>query len=312
MYDNTIKVANKIITDKDLEEIFSKIHEELETLEKKAKLEVEQNEKYEREYQTWTLRNYSSSFKFEINFYDDTNISFDNYYNFMSIFNSRLHEIKSLYVRCGCSYFRQFVGQPDKYISQHIAMNIYEERMSIDVDLSSEDKVMDSIYDVIKQKILSAPEKYDRIISKKSSIYNKVGFAIGFIPSSIILSLLVFVPVVRQIYGVSYIGFPIACLLMSIVIGSTFCCGKLDKLYKNIIPEKKYAGYDSKTYQSIYKDDIDKYVETSEILIGKNIDNLNDRLEIKKMDEKYSKYIPTEIIILIVLSIIMIVIGKLI
>ena len=32
MYDNAIKVANKIITDKDLEEIFAKIHEELETL----------------------------------------------------------------------------------------------------------------------------------------------------------------------------------------------------------------------------------------------------------------------------------------
>lgn len=312
MYNDTIKVANKIITDKDLEEIFMKMHEEIEMCEKQAKLEIAQNERYEREYQTWTLKNYSYTFKVDVNFYDDTNISFDSYYNFMSIFNSRLHEIKNFHLRYHCSYYRQYQGQSDKYISQHITMDVYEEKMNIDVDLNSEDKIMNQIYDIIKQKVLSAPEKYDRIIRKKSSIYNKVGFAIGFIPASIILSLLVFVPVIRQIYGMSYVGFPIACLLMAFMIGTTFCGGKLDRLYKNIIPEKKYAGYDSTNYKSIYKDDIDKYVETSEILIGKNIDNLRDRTEIKNMEEKYSKYIPTEIIVLIVLSILMILLGKLI
>ena len=97
MYNETIKVANRIITDKDLEEIFIKMHEEIEMCEKQAKLEIVQNERYEREYQTWTLKNYSYTLKVDVNFYDDTNISFDNYYNFMSIFNSRLHEIKNFH-----------------------------------------------------------------------------------------------------------------------------------------------------------------------------------------------------------------------
>lgn len=310
MYNDTVKVANKIITYKDLEEIFVKIYEEIEMCEKQAKLEIVQNEKYEREYQTWTLKNYSYTFKVDVNFYDDTNISFDNYYNFMSIFNSRLHEIKNFYLRYYCYYYRQNQRQPDKYISQYIIMDVCEEKMKITVDLNSEDKIMNQVYDVIKQKVLSAPEKYDRIIRKKSSIYNKVGFAIGFIPSSIILSLLFFVPSIRQIYGISYIGFPIACVLLAFWIGNTFCGGKLDKLYKNIIPEKKYAGYDSTNHRSTYEDDIDKYIETSEILIGKNIDNLKDRTEIKNIEEKYSKYIPIEIIVLIFLSIIMILLSK--
>lgn len=310
MYGDTIKVANKIITDKDLEEIFFKMYEEMEMCQKQCKTETMQNERYERDYQNWTVKDYSGLFKVDVNFYDDTNISFDNFHNFMSIYNSRLHEIKNFHLRYHANYWRKLQGQQETYISQNINMDVYEEKMNIDVNLNSEDKIMNQIYDVIKQKILSAPEKYDRVIKKKSSITNKVGFAIGAIPAIILLTLLIFVPIIRQIYAMTYVVYPIACLLLSFVIGNTFCGGKLDRLYKNIVPEQKYAGYDSTNYKSIYKDDIDKYVETSEILIGKNIDNLKNRNEIKELEEKYSKYIPTEIIVILVLSLIVVFIGK--
>ena len=58
------------------------------------------------------------------------------------------------------------------------------------------------------------------------------------------------------------------------MIGSIVFGGKIVRLYSSIVPEKKYAGYDSTNYQSIYKDDIEKFVQTSEIIIGKNIDNI--------------------------------------
>ena len=309
MYNDTIKVANKIITDRDLEEIFQKMYEEMEMCETQHKIEVAQNERYEREYQNWTVKDYEGSFKVDVNFYDDTQISFDKYINFMSIFNTRLHEIKNFHVRYSCHYWRKPQGRQDEYVSQHINMDIYEEKMNIDVSLNSDDAIMNQVYDVIKQKVLSAPEKYDRIIRKKSSICNKIGFACGFIPASIILFLLIFVDVVRQIYAMTYVGFPIACVILSYMIGNTVFGGKMDRLYKNIVPEKKYAGYDSTNYKSIYKDDIDKYVETSEILIGKNIDNLKDRKEIKALEKKYSSYLQNEIIALIVMSVVVVLIG---
>lgn len=178
----------------------------------------------------------------------------------------RLHEVKNMWVRYHYSYWIEN-GYNSKSISQYINMNIYEHKMDIDVSLSSEDHKMDDIYQLIKEKILKAPEKYDRIIKKKSAITNKVGFALGIIPSIIICSLLVFVPTIRQIYGIL---FPIAVFM----IGNTVFIGKLTRLYSTIIPEKKYAGYDSTNHKSIYKDDIDKFVTTSEIIIGKNIDTL--------------------------------------
>lgn len=311
MYNDTIKVANKIISDSDLADIFQKMNEEILENTRICKQEVMQNEKYETEYQHWTTKNFEGTFKCTVNFYDDTNITFDNYNNFISIFNSRIHEIKEIWVRYHFSYWIQN-GRDSKLMSQGISMNIYESKMDIDVNLSSEDKKMDDIYTLIKNKILNAPEKYDRIIKKKSSITNKASFALGVIPSLVICTLLVFVPTIREVYGMTYVLYPIAVILLGFIIGGTVFGGKLDRLYSTIVPDKKYAGYDSTNYKSIYKDDIDSYVQSSEIIIGKNIDNIKNRREIAEIEKKYSKYIPTEIIVILVLSLIMILVGKLI
>ena len=48
MYNDTIKVANKIISDKDLEEIFQRMDEELKENIQLCKQEEIQNERYER------------------------------------------------------------------------------------------------------------------------------------------------------------------------------------------------------------------------------------------------------------------------
>lgn len=309
MYNDTIKVANKIISDTDLADIFQRMDEELKENQQICRQETMQNEKYEREYQHWTTKNFDGSFTCTFNFYDDTNVTIDNYPAFITIFNNRLHEVKDMWVRYNCHYWIQN-GNDQKMVSQHINMSIYEYKMNIEVNLSSDDKKMDDIYQLIKEKILHAPERYDRVIKKKSSITNKIGFALGMIPSLVICTLLVFVPAIRQIYGMTYVLFPIATIILAFMIGNTVFGGKLDRLYSTIVPEKKYAGYDSTNYKSIYKDDIEKFVETSEIIIGKNIDNIKNRKEIVELEKKYSSYIPKELIALLVLSIVMILVGK--
>lgn len=309
MYNDTIKVANKIISDTDLADIFQRMDEEIKENQQICRQETMENEKYEREYQHWTTKDFEGSFSCKYNFYDDTNINVDNYLSFITIFNNRLHEVKDMRVRYSYHYWIQN-GKELKMVSQHINMSIYEYKMDIEVNLSSEDKKMDDIYQLIKERILKSPERYDRVIKKKNSIANKIGFASGIIPSIIICTLLAFVPVIRQAYGTTYVLFPIAAVILAFMIGNTVFSGKLDRLYSSIVPEKKYAGYDSKNYKSIYKDDIEKYVETSEIIIGKNIDNIKNRKEIVELEKKYSSYIPKELIALLILSIVMILVGK--
>ncbi len=309
MYNDTIKVANKIITDKDLFEIFALMNEKLTHLKKIAQMEEMQNRMLEYNYQKWTFNDNGSGLSFDVNFTDDTNVRFDNYNNFLSIFNNRLHEIKSIWVRFHLSYSVSSPYQKREWYNQHINMNIYETKADIDVSLSSEDKKIDDVYELIKNKVLNAPPKYDTVIKKKSSINTVVGLAIGFIPALIITTLLLFIPTVRHIFAAGYVLYPICCLVLAFFIGGMVGSAKLDYLYKSISPEQKYAGYDSTNYKSIYKDDIDSYVQSSEILIGKNVNNLKCREDIMNYYTKYKTYIPYEIGVMILLSIITLFLG---
>lgn len=308
MYNDTIKVANKIISVNDLMDIFSAMQEKILYYKRISTTEEMQNRLLEYNYQKWSFKDNGSSISFTVNFYDDTSIKFDNYDNFMSVLNTRVDEIKDLYVQFSLCYDVRNEFQRG-YYNQHISMWIYEDKMSIDVSLNSEDKKIDDVYELIKQKILNAPPKYDEIIKKKSSINFKVGLAIGLIPSLIISTMLLLIPIVRMVFASTYVLYPIITFIIAIFIGTTIGNSKLSKLYKQIQPEQKYAYYDSSKGKSVYKDDIDKYVGTSEILIGKNVDNLQCRNQIMEMNNKYKKYLLPEFGILLLLSIIVLFLG---
>ena len=310
MYNDTIKVANKIIVDKDLMDIFQKMYESIKENEKICEKETRENEKYELEFQHWTTKDFEGNIKGTFNFYDDTTITVDNYKNFITIFNNRLHEVKDVTVRLYCSYWIKD-GVKQDMISQYINMYIQENKMDIEVSLSSKDKRLDNIYKLIKDKIIKAPTRYNRIIRKRKAIISKIEFSLGVIPSLIICTLLVFIPSIRESYALTYVLFPVVVLLLAFIIGNVIFGGKLNNLYSNLIPEKKYEGYDLKNNMSIYKDDVDQFIKTSEIIIGKNIYNIRKRREISRLEKKYSEYIPYEIVALVVLSIIVVLIGKL-
>lgn len=309
MYNDTIKVANKIISYNDLFEIFSKMQEKLVQFKKINDAEEMKNRMLDYKYQNWTFKDNGSKLTFDVNFTDDTSVKFDNYNNFISIFNSRLDEIKYIYVYYSISYTTEREGQRSEYYNQHISMTIREDKMDIDVSLSSNDDKINDIYELIKSKVLNAPPKYDKVIQKKSSINTIVSLAIGFIPALIITTLLLFVSTIRQIYAMGYVVYPIASVILAFAIGGTIGSSKLDRWYKSINPEQKYAGYDSTNYKSIYKDDIDSYVKSSEILIGKNANNLDCRKNILDYYEKYKKYIPYEIGAMLLMSVIVLFLG---
>lgn len=149
-----------------------------------------------------------------------------------------------------------------------------------------------------------APERYDDVVRNKSSISWGVANAIAFIPSIIFFTLLLLIPSLRMIMSNSFVLFPICSIMLTFFLSGTFSGMKLDDLYKNIVPDKKYV-----SYEKGYKDDIDKYLQDSEILIGKNVHNMDNRREIMRIYNKYKKYIPYEIIVLVVMSILVIMIG---
>lgn len=311
MYDTTIKAENKIITAEDLADIFQLMGEKLRSYLRTYEREKQMNSMLDYQYQNFTFKDIGSYMKVNIDFYDNTSITFDNYDSFIGIYHNRLEEIKRMYVTYYLSYevVTPYPNKTSTYYSNRIYMTITENKLDIDLNLNSADNKVNDIYEMIKNKVLNAPSKYDNIIKNKSKISTSVTLGAGLIPAIIISTLLLLVPTLNTIFFKGFVIYPICVFFITFVIGGMISSSKLDDLYDQIIPDKKYAGYDADKHRSVYKDDIDSFVNSSEILIGKKIYNLDKRNKIQKIYDNYKKRIPKELLMVLIISVIVIIIG---
>ena len=203
-------------------------------------------------------------------------------------------------------------GQQSISYRQYITLDISNKKMDISVELNSDDPKFDNVYNKIKEKVLTAPEKYDDVMRNKSKIVNAVTVATGMIPAIIITSIFLFVPTLNKILIKGIVVYPLVVVFLMYMIGSIIANSKLDKYYDTISPDKKYAGYDTTNHRSIYKDDMDSYINTSDILIGDKVNNLVYREKIREIYNKYKNSVMPMILILAGISVVVAVVGLLI
>lgn len=312
MYYDTIKCENKIITSEALMEIIQTMNETLKKYERIGDQEKLQNQMLETKYQAYTYKYGTSKLTFDVNFNDNTDIHIDRYEAFSGIYYSRLTEIKSINVHMYTFYDTKKEGEQSTSYSQSITMYVTNKKMDISINLKSEDPKFDNVYNKIKEKILTAPEKYDETIKNKSKIMNTVAIATGTIPAIIITSIFLFVPEINKVFLKGIVVYPLVVAFLMYFIGSIIANAKLDKYYDPIMPDKKYAGYDTTNHKSVYKDDVDQYVNTSDILIGTKVNNLTYREKINEIYDKYKSRVLPMILAITGISIIVLVVGLLI
>lgn len=312
MYYDTIKCENKIISSEALMEIFQTMNDTLKKYERISEQEKMQNQMLERKYQKFTYDYTISKLSFQINFTDNTNISIDKFETFSGIFYSRISEIKNIYVRMSSLYDTKEEEQQAKSYRQYITLDISNKKMNISVELDSDDPKFDNVYNKIKEKVLMAPEKYDDVMRNKSKIVNAVTVATGMIPAIIITSIFLFIPTLNKVFLKGIVVYPLVVVFLMYMIGSIIANSKLDKYYDTISPDKKYAGYDTTNHKSIYKDDMDSYLNTSDILIGSKVNNLVYREKIREIYNKYKNSVLPMILVLAGVSVVVAIVGLLI
>ena len=91
MYNEKLNVENKIITSNDLINIFNKMNEVIVKYQKIAQYDEMKNKNIDFREQVWEARYLNKNFKFTVKFYDNTEITFDDYNNFLGIFNKRIN-----------------------------------------------------------------------------------------------------------------------------------------------------------------------------------------------------------------------------
>ncbi|MBP5656414.1 hypothetical protein J6X15_02410 [Candidatus Saccharibacteria bacterium] len=292
MSEMIVNSNNKIITRDVLLEIFEAMHNELETLKKAAADEKAKNEPLKTEYQKWTLRYFDGNLRFSIYFLDNHNVSYDDYHTFITLFKNQSFSIERIYVNYTVSYNKP--GENNTYgehMHNSLRLTIDEDKVEVTADLASGDHYLEDIYNMILQKISSAPPKFDRIIKAKELISFKIGLPIGLILGAVVTGATLFVPQLREFYHKMFFLFPILELLLGIVISIFIGAMRTSSDYAKLIP-KKYGGYDSNTKSSYYNDDLKKLTETSEVLIGNKSNNLTIRNQIAAAEKRAIKQIP--------------------
>lgn len=307
-FTETIKAENKIINSDDILNIIKKMDDSIKKYKFIYQKEEELNKSFDFNEKEYTFKDSDSKLKFDIDFHDNTSITTDNLDEFYYVYENRLGEIKSLTVSYLLHYYIE-KPKPNKvseYISQNIYLYIKEDKLSVDVKMDSKDDKLSVLYNDFKQIILSAPTKYDSVIKNRTGISLVCGLAIGLIPSMLITLILYFMTEpVKILFGQSLVVYPLLNIVGALVIGETISFLILDRLYSNIKPSQKYAGY--KDGQSVHVDDVEEYVNKSEVLIGKNVNNMKDRESIKSLYSKCKKLLLINLAILAILSIIVVV-----
>lgn len=287
----TVNAHNKIIDRDLLLEIIEAMHDELEKCSQIAKEEEAKNEPLQLQYQKWTLRYFKGSLRFSVFFKDNHDVTYDDYHTFLSVFKSRAFSIRHLIIDYTLSY-----NKPDEkngygeHMYNSINISATEDDFRVSSHMASGDKYMQEVYDLITQKIASAPPKYDHIIKAKELISLKIGFAMGLIPAIVVVTASAFIPQLHEFYNKFFFLFPALILLLALAFGFFLGSMKTSANYAKLVP-KKYGGWDSNTHSSYYTDDLKKLTETSDILIGDKADHMLIRKKIAEDEKRFSKLI---------------------
>jgi len=301
---DSMEVSNKIITSAVLEEIFEAMNDKLESQMRISREEERKNMTLDYSYQSYRFIDGGSSFTFTVYFYDDTSIKYDNYLNFITMFRNRIDEIKSIYLKLKLDYKSRNQGSSIEHHNQTIGMDIHDYKARMEFKFESSNPLLQDVYELIKNKIQESPVKYDDLIKNKSTITSIIALSKGFIPACILILIFFFVvPSIRPLITETYIVFPIAVIMLTFMLGNTLFSASIKELYKTISPKLEYAGYSNRS-GSKYKENIEEYTNRSEILIGKNTDNLKLRQTIQEKYDAQLKLIPYELGTLLILSIV--------
>ena len=313
IFTETIKAENKIIDSKDILDVIKKMDESIQKYKYIYKKEEEYNKNMDFNEKEYTFKDCNSELKFDINFHDNTEVHTNNLDEFYYTYENRLSEIKYVSIAYLLHYqiVHNYPEKVDDWISQNIYIYVYENKLSIDVKMDSKDDKLSGLYQDIKQVILNAPVKYDSVIKNKLGISLVCGLGIGLIPSMILTTILNFASEeINLLFATSYILYPLLTIIIGLFIGEGISFLILGKLYENIKPNQKYAGYNENG--SVYKDDVEDYVNKSEVLIGKNVNNMKDRESIKNIYNKCKKLMLINLGIIAIMSVIIVIIYNIV
>ena len=263
-----IDVANYI---EDYKERYDKIFQDEEN-KNKGKSFGEKNYDYENGY---------TRLEYTIEFHNGKRITESDYNWFVgNLNNTRI--IKEICISLSIAYNSKSNGSKYNDIRNSIHANVefrdcgmklkYSD-VTINIDTTNQENEAHNIYSTIMNTLEDNPDRYDKTIKSRKIRIQSFTISVGIILSYILYVVLLINK--NKLPGdiLNYLSNKYVLIFgqwfVAILLGNAFSYWYILTVYKPLLPETKYAGYDRSTYKSKYKDDIDDYVEHSEVHFGK-------------------------------------------
>lgn len=200
----------------------------------------------------------------------------------------------------------------DKYNSINVSVDLRDARMDlkysdvyVDVQTTNQEKEANNIYSTIMNTLEDNEDRLNKTIKHRKVRMQSLCISVGIILSYILYIVLRInadkFPTQIATYLTNKYIIVFGQWFVAIILGNALSYWYILSVYRPLLPEAKYAGYNSSTHKSVYKDDIDDYLEHSEVHFGKFWDAERRRNTIEKIYKITSKIILVQLLISVIL-----------
>lgn len=200
----------------------------------------------------------------------------------------------------------------DQYNSINVTVDFRDARMDlrysdvyIDVQTTNQEREANNIYSTVMNILEDNDDRYNKTIKNRKIRMQSFCISVGIVLSYILYFVLRMNIDKLDPFMAQYLDNKTVLLVgqwfVAILLGNVFSYWYILSIYRPLIPDSKYAGYNSSTYKSKYTDDIDNYLEHCEVHFGKFWDAENRRNKIEKIYKITSKIVLVQLLISVLL-----------
>ena len=304
------KVVNKQIPLRTIIEIANYLEEYKGKYDKKFQIEENKNQNIPFGEKNYEFENGSTTLNYTIEFKNGKSIKESDYNWFLENLNEP-SSIKTISIDLYISFYTKVQGGKinDIYNKVNISLYFREFDTTIDVETTQQENEAHNVYSEVMNILENNEDRYNKTMK-----YRKIRTQCFTITVGIILSYILYLvlrininklPTVIAEYMNNKFVIVFGQWLVAVLLGNILSDWYISSIYRPLLPEKKYAGYNSSTYKSIYKDDVDDFVEHSEIHFGKYWDAEKRRTRIEKIYKVTRVVVFVQLIISIILFLIL-------
>jgi len=303
------KVLNKKIKIKsiiDIANYFDDYKNRYDNIFEQEKIKNQNLEYSDRKYE---YENGSTELRYTIKLRNGKNMTETDYNWFLGQLG-RPQDIEEVYLELRVSYYNSDYNRINVTVDfRDAGMNLKYSEVYIDVQTTNQEREANNIYSTVMNMLENNEDRYNKTIKSKNARIQSFCISIGIVLSYILWLVLNMnmdkIPVeIATILTNKYLII-FGQWFVAILLGNLFVNWYILSIYRPLLPDTKYAGYNSSTYKSVYKDDIDDYIEHCEVHIGKYWDAEKRRNKIEMIYKITSKVVLVQLLISIVLFLIL-------